>query len=197
MKRLILLAAACYLLIPAGVASAHPLGNFTINRFARVEVAGHRLYVRYVVDMAEIPTLQHVPIRIGALHVSVDGGRSRCTSRGPRSPSTKAPQACGRRATRRCSPGRSRASANVSVDDRNYAGRIGWKEIVLGATARSDIGRAARVSEGPPPQPARHDPGVGQLTPTNDARRLAHGPRARAPDRIADSSFASLIGRST
>ena len=73
MKRLILLAAACYLLVPAGVASAHPLGNFTINRFARVEVAGHRLYVRYVVDMAEIPTLQHVPIRIGALHVSVDG----------------------------------------------------------------------------------------------------------------------------
>ena len=51
---------------PAAVASAHPLGNFTVNRFARVEVAGDRLYVRYVVDMAEIPTLQRVPIRIGA-----------------------------------------------------------------------------------------------------------------------------------
>ena len=27
-------------------AAAHPLGNFTINRFSRVEVSGHRLYVR-------------------------------------------------------------------------------------------------------------------------------------------------------
>ena len=42
----------------AGAASAHPLGNFTINRFSRVEVAGHRVYVRYVLDLAEIPTFQ-------------------------------------------------------------------------------------------------------------------------------------------
>jgi len=41
-----------------GTASAHPLGNFTVNRFSRVEVSGHRLYVRYVLDLAEIPTFQ-------------------------------------------------------------------------------------------------------------------------------------------
>ena len=70
MKRFLLLATVWYLLVPAAVASAHPLGNFTINRFARVEVAGDRLYVRYVVDMAEIPTLQRVPVRIGALRVT-------------------------------------------------------------------------------------------------------------------------------
>jgi hypothetical protein len=58
MKRLaVLLVAAAALLAPAA-ASAHPLGNFTINRFSRVEVSGHRLYVRYVLDMAEIPTFQ-------------------------------------------------------------------------------------------------------------------------------------------
>ena len=39
-------------------ALAHPLGNFTVNRFSRVEVSGHRLYVLYVLDMAEIPTFQ-------------------------------------------------------------------------------------------------------------------------------------------
>ena len=39
-------------------AAAHPLGNFTINRFSRVEVAGPRVYVRYVLDLAEIPTFQ-------------------------------------------------------------------------------------------------------------------------------------------
>ena len=59
MKRLVVLARAsrprCSL--PAA-ASAHPLGNFTINRFSRVEVSGHRLYVLYVLDLAEIPTFQ-------------------------------------------------------------------------------------------------------------------------------------------
>src|SRR5205823_14228334 len=69
-RRLLLLVTLCYL-ASVGAASAHPLGNFTINRFARVEVAGHHLYVRYVVDMAEIPTLQRVAIRTSGLRVSL------------------------------------------------------------------------------------------------------------------------------
>src|SRR5262249_46808253 len=39
-------------------AAAHPLGNFTINRYSRIEPSGDRLYVLYVLDMAEIPTFQ-------------------------------------------------------------------------------------------------------------------------------------------
>ena len=45
------------LLVPAA-ASAHPLGNFTVNHFTRIEASGDRLYLRYVLDMAEIPTFQ-------------------------------------------------------------------------------------------------------------------------------------------
>ena len=56
MKKLLVLAGLALALLAPAAASAHPLGNFTINRFARVEVSGHRLYVRYVLDMAEIPT---------------------------------------------------------------------------------------------------------------------------------------------
>src|SRR2546425_2160418 len=41
-------------------ALAHPLGNFTINHFARIEVGGDRIRVRYVIDMAEIPTFQEL-----------------------------------------------------------------------------------------------------------------------------------------
>jgi len=37
---------------------AHPLGNFTINHYARLSVGAERIEVRYVVDMAEIPTFQ-------------------------------------------------------------------------------------------------------------------------------------------
>ena len=39
-------------------ADAHPLGNFTVNRYAGIEVAGSAVYVRYALDLAEIPTYQ-------------------------------------------------------------------------------------------------------------------------------------------
>jgi len=38
--------------------SAHPLGNFTINHFVRIESGAAAARVRYVVDLAEIPTFQ-------------------------------------------------------------------------------------------------------------------------------------------
>ena len=39
-------------------AKAHPLGNFTINHYSRIAPSGDRVYVLYVLDMAEIPTFQ-------------------------------------------------------------------------------------------------------------------------------------------
>lgn len=41
-------------------AHAHPLGNFTINHFTRLEVGRERLRVHYVVDMAEVSTFQEL-----------------------------------------------------------------------------------------------------------------------------------------
>jgi len=38
--------------------SAHPLGNFTINHYSRVELSGNAVAVRYVLDFAEIPSVQ-------------------------------------------------------------------------------------------------------------------------------------------
>ena len=43
-------------LVPA-VAMAHPLGNFTVNQYTRLDL-GQDVSVRYVLDMAEIPTFQ-------------------------------------------------------------------------------------------------------------------------------------------
>src|ERR671923_2838988 len=39
-------------------AFAHPLGNFTINQFSRVQLNGSQIDVLYVVDYAEIPAFQ-------------------------------------------------------------------------------------------------------------------------------------------
>lgn len=41
-------------------ANAHPLGNFTINHFARIEPHADRIMVHYVIDMAEIPAFQEL-----------------------------------------------------------------------------------------------------------------------------------------
>jgi ABC-type nickel/cobalt efflux system permease component RcnA len=43
---------------PAHTASAHPLGNFSINHYSRLEVAPGQIQTFYVVDLAEIPTFQ-------------------------------------------------------------------------------------------------------------------------------------------
>jgi ABC-type nickel/cobalt efflux system permease component RcnA len=42
----------------AGAASAHPLGNYTVNHYARIEVSAGRVRVYYVQDSAEIPAFQ-------------------------------------------------------------------------------------------------------------------------------------------
>ena len=58
MRKLVVVLFALAALVAPAAAAAHPLGNFTVNRFSRVEVSGPRLYVRYVLDLAEIPTYQ-------------------------------------------------------------------------------------------------------------------------------------------
>lgn len=51
---LILLA---FFALPGG-AAAHPLGNFSINQYSRIEVGKAEIHIRQVFDMAEIPTFQ-------------------------------------------------------------------------------------------------------------------------------------------
>ncbi|MEU0027646.1 sulfite exporter TauE/SafE family protein [Streptomyces sp. NPDC006335] len=56
------LTAACALaLLPSGSASAHPLGNFTVNRYDGLVAAPGRLRVDHVEDLAEIPATQAEP----------------------------------------------------------------------------------------------------------------------------------------
>ena len=41
-----------------GIASAHPLGNFTINHYAEIRVEPDRVLLDVVIDQAEIPAFQ-------------------------------------------------------------------------------------------------------------------------------------------
>src|SRR5215213_8913440 len=50
-------------------ASAHPLGNFTVNQYARIEVTADGPRIVYVLDMAEVPAFQEIK----AIDASGDG----------------------------------------------------------------------------------------------------------------------------
>jgi len=48
---------ALILLLPSS-ALAHPLGNFTVNRYSRLTIEQNQIHLTYIVDMAEIPAHQ-------------------------------------------------------------------------------------------------------------------------------------------
>ncbi|WP_371672516.1 nickel transporter [Streptomyces sp. NBC_00289] len=73
----VLTAAAALALLPSGAASAHPLGNFTVNRYDGLVAAPGGLRVDHVEDLAEIPATQAEPElkRLG----TTEWARQRCT----------------------------------------------------------------------------------------------------------------------
>ncbi|WP_327716152.1 nickel transporter [Streptomyces sp. NBC_00490] len=57
----VLTAACALVLLPSAAASAHPLGNFTVNRYDGLVAAPGQLRVDHVEDLAEIPATQAKP----------------------------------------------------------------------------------------------------------------------------------------
>jgi ABC-type nickel/cobalt efflux system permease component RcnA len=207
-KRLPLLGALAAALLAPVAAQAHPLGNFTINRFARVEVSGHRLYVRYVLDMAEIPTYQAREAGVDAdayarrltrrLHVTLAG---RPATFVPIAHALAFPRGVGGLHTLRLElilrGPRVDATAHLVVRDTNYAGRIGWKEIVVGAQTPSTSDELRAYPKSLLQSPLDVTSATASVAPTNDpVPHLTRGQALAAPDRVADSGFASLVGRS-
>jgi nickel/cobalt exporter len=141
MRRLAVgLALLAALIAPAG-ASAHPLGNFTVNRYAGIELAGSSTYVRYALDLAEIPTYQlraeirapGYPARLARqLELTLDGRRA--PLRVLESRVAQRPGAGGLKTLRLDVVFVAEGSGeDVRFRDHAFPGRIGWREITLSA----------------------------------------------------------------
>lgn len=205
MKKLALVIVGVVALLAPAAAQAHPLGNFTINRFARVEVSGHRLYVRYVLDLAEIPTFQARQQGVDAnvyarriasgLHVSLDGRRIALR---PVEHALVFPMGAGGLDTTRLElilrgPAVS-GSESLRVSDTNYADRIGWKEILVGANTHSISDELRAYPKSLLQSPLDITSASATVAPTHDpVPQLTHGRALEAPDRVADSGFTRLI----
>jgi ABC-type nickel/cobalt efflux system permease component RcnA len=150
-KRLALLIGLVAALAAPAAANAHPLGNFTVNRFSGIELSGDRVYVKYVLDMAEIPAFQEqqkitdertyeqeLAGRIAhGLDLRLDARKVAFT------PLDHAlafpPGAAGLRTLRfeavYAAPA---SSGRLEFRDTNFSDRIGWKEIALTARDGAD-----------------------------------------------------------
>jgi len=207
-RRLVLLAVAAAALALPALAAAHPLGNFTINRFSRIEAPGPRLYVRYVLDMAEIPTFQagridtHVYARRIAqnAHLVVDGRRAPLV---PVRSALAHPLGAGGLHTTRLevvlAGPELQGRISVAYQDNNYADRIGWKEIVVGTDTPSTSHELRAYPKDLLQSPLDTSSITTELEPgdgPDEAPALSTGKSLEAPDRVADAGFASLVGRS-
>ncbi len=152
MKRLLVLVACLTALLAPASAEAHPLGNFTTNRYSELVVSGDRLYVLTVLDLAEIPTFQDraTLARLGRaeytkrLAADVVRGLS-VRSAGERLKLRELerrltfPQGVGGLKTTRLElvldAGPAAEARRLTIADSTFEGRTGWKEIVI----RSDL----------------------------------------------------------
>jgi nickel/cobalt transporter (NicO) family protein len=144
--------------LPAKIASAHPLGNFTLNRYSRLEVEHNKITLIYIVDRAEIPAFQereaidtdkdgqlsnneqqaYLKAEIARLQANlklvVDGAP---VALQPESNQIEFPAGQGglltQRITARFVAPITHYPLPITYSDTNFAGRLGWQEIVLKA----------------------------------------------------------------
>ncbi|NOT48280.1 MAG: hypothetical protein HOP17_11095 [Acidobacteria bacterium] len=143
---------------------AHPLGNFSVNQFSRLEIDGSQIKVRQVLDIAEIPALQELvkidtnkdgeysaaelssyaeafsPAYLANLILVVNGEPVALKSSAPQ---IDLRSGSGNLKTLRISwdmtgtnPGESGRAAYTNL---NYPERIGWNEIVVGRQAGVNV----------------------------------------------------------
>ena len=152
MKRLLLIATVLAALIAPAGAAAHPLGNFTVNRHTEIELSGGRVYVHYALDLAEIPTFQ-----LGGRVRDAGFAREAARSLELRLDGRRTPlRVLERRVESRPGAGglktlrfdavyiASGTGTRLNFRDRNFASRIGWREIVVRAEEGAEL-RASSV----------------------------------------------------
>lgn len=170
--RLSTLLALVVALVVVPAAAAHPLGNFTINHYAGLNVSRESISIDYVLDMAEIPAFQEIAkfdangdgqpgsVEVASYHPGqCEAIRAKLDLRVNGQPATltlansaiEFPPGAGDLLTLRLTCNFSAAVAltdNASIEfaDHNYAERLGWREMVVtgdGVSLQGDFATAS------------------------------------------------------
>jgi nickel/cobalt exporter len=143
MRRALIAVLVC-LGVFAGSASAHPLGNFSINHLSQVAISSDRVTVHYTLDQAEIPTFQERGTGsarilerkraeiVRGLHLVADGRRvPLAAAPGGR---ISFPRGQGGLTLTRIELDLSAqvdAPERVVFSDDTFPGRVGWKDVIV------------------------------------------------------------------
>jgi ABC-type nickel/cobalt efflux system permease component RcnA len=162
--------AAVWLLLASSAASAHPLGNFTINTSAALGLSPGAVRIDYVVDMAEIPTVQampeldadgngdvsdaeaaawagaRAPELLANLRLDVDGRAVALTVASARAELLPGQADLPVLRLEAAFAGTMPDAGAVAFEDANFRDRVGWHEVI----ASSADGVAVRGSSVPP-----------------------------------------------
>jgi ABC-type nickel/cobalt efflux system permease component RcnA len=148
----------------AAFAGAHPMGNFSVSHYSRIEVQPQGVAIRYVLDLAEIPTfqlLQQWKLEAGSARPELESHASgqaqewvrnlKIASNGRRlaphfeGASLVLDKGAGGlpivRITAELRAGA--APGKLTYEDGNYPDRAGWKEIVVVAADEAVIQHAS------------------------------------------------------
>ncbi len=167
MKKILYFLAVLIISFFSETAFAHPLGNFSINQFSRLEVEKTQIHVRQVLDIAEIPTFQEsqtidtdkngtlspeelnayaakiTPSYLDNLHLTVD---NEPLSLRPDSTNITLPMGLANLPTLRVEwnfladlPISDTQVRKVSFENKNNQGRVGWNEIIINRTTGVNI----------------------------------------------------------
>lgn len=155
MRRIALLVVCIAALAAPAGALAHPLGNFSVNRLATVELAGDAVYVRYVLDLAEIPAYQERKRATKPTFADTLARKLELRLDGRRVPlevidrqAIFSPGAGGLETLRFEAVYRAVGSgSSLEVRDRNYASRRGWRELVVRARDGAELRSASVPAE--------------------------------------------------
>jgi nickel/cobalt exporter len=170
MRRLVAAGGLALLLVPLASrpTSAHPLGNYTVNRAVAVTIGAEQIGLTYLVDMAEIPAFKEIgridvdgdatvsPAEAdayaaaacenatGNLELGADGVRLSLTEAGP--PALEVPPGAGGLATLRLTcqfaAPHPAGAGTVTVADRTNDAHVGWREVTIAAGAGVTISDA-------------------------------------------------------
>ena len=157
----------CLFAAPA-VLLAHPMGNFSVSHYSRIEVGDQGARVEYVLDFAEIPTFELLrqwnwksgdsPGELERLasrqaqqwiaNLDMQAGGRAVALEWQRSTAVIDKGAGGMPILRVVSELRAPfAARELSYEDKNFPDRAGWKEIVIQAADGATIRQAAPAGE--------------------------------------------------
>lgn len=200
-------------------AFAHPLGNFTINHLVTIRLSGDVLRIRYVLDMAEIPTFSvmrsrsvdgrlgpaglrswadsEVPSIAGGLDIRANGERLDLQPVGV--PLVRTRPGAGGLPTLYWAqnfvarPGDVRT---LTVDDLTFPDRIGWKDIVIGTEPTGELTHYPIAMLTSP-----RDVTSAQLTRASSGRWMIAAPAAAnavaapPPSQVRSNALADMLAR--